>query len=45
MRLEALFALHEHCGIWRDTKDLDLMLGPSSVPEALKQLAAIGNCD
>jgi hypothetical protein len=36
------FALHEHCGIWRDTKDLDLMLEPSSVPEALKQLAAIG---
>ena len=40
--VEGAFALHEHCGIWRDTKDLDLMLEPSSVPQALKQLTAIG---
>jgi hypothetical protein len=36
------FALHEYCGIWRNTKDLDLILEPAFVPHALKQLNAVG---
>lgn len=36
------FALHEHTGIWRDTKDLDLFLPASDVPEALKALEGDG---
>ena len=32
------FALHEHTGIWRDTKDLDLFLPAAEVPHALKAL-------
>src|SRR5215468_1880036 len=32
------FALHEHTGIWRDTKDLDLFLPAAEVPNALKWL-------
>jgi hypothetical protein len=36
------FALHEHTGIWRDTKDLDLFLPASEVPEALKVLEGDG---
>ncbi|HLW51709.1 MAG TPA: nucleotidyltransferase [Candidatus Angelobacter sp.] len=32
------FALHEHTGIWRDTKDLDLFLPAGDVPDALKAL-------
>ncbi len=32
------FALHEHTGIWRDTKDLDLFLPSEQVPRALKLL-------
>jgi hypothetical protein len=32
------FALHEHTGIWRDTKDLDLFLPAQEVSRALKVL-------
>ncbi|HEX7288577.1 MAG TPA: nucleotidyltransferase [Candidatus Angelobacter sp.] len=32
------FALHEHTGIWRDTKDLDLFLTPPDVARALRAL-------
>src|SRR5262249_993610 len=32
------FALHQHTGIWRDTKDLDLFLPAAEVPNALKWL-------
>lgn len=34
------FALHQHTGIWRDTKDLDLFLIHEDVPRALELLAA-----
>lgn len=36
------FALHKHTGIWRTTKDLDLLLEPQAVPEALAQLRKAG---
>lgn len=36
------FALHEHTGIWRNTKDLDLFLQSSEVPKALKVLEKCG---
>lgn len=36
------FALHEHTGIWRDTKDLDLFMPAQEVGRALKLLAAEG---
>ncbi len=32
------FALHKHTGIWRTTKDLDIMLEARSVPKALARL-------
>jgi hypothetical protein len=32
------FALHEHTGIWRDTKDLDLFIPPHEVRRALRVL-------
>lgn len=32
------FALHEHTGIWRDTKDLDLFMPAQEVARALKLL-------
>jgi hypothetical protein len=32
------FALHEHTGIWRDTKDLDLFLCANDMPNALRCL-------
>jgi hypothetical protein len=32
------FALHEHTGIWRDTKDLDLFLCAHHMPSALRCL-------
>jgi hypothetical protein len=32
------FALHEHTGIWRDTKDLDLFLSANEAVRALKLL-------
>ena len=36
------FALHQHTGIWRDTKDLDLFLPQQDVPRALAALASAG---
>lgn len=36
------FALHEHTGIWRTTKDLDIMLEARSVPAALPCLEEHG---
>jgi hypothetical protein len=36
------FALHEHSGIWRDTKDLDVVLEVAGVPAALSQLQQFG---
>jgi hypothetical protein len=36
------FALHQHTGIWRDTKDLDLFLSQEDVPRALAALSAEG---
>lgn len=36
------FALHEHTGIWRDTKDLDIFLPPGQVPNALGLLKERG---
>jgi hypothetical protein len=36
------FALHEHTGIWRDTKDLDLFLAHEEVPSALAALSYAG---
>src|SRR5476651_1697947 len=36
------FALHQHTGIWRDTKDLDLFLTPENIPRALDALASEG---
>jgi len=32
------FAFHHHTGIWRATKDLDLVMVPSAVPEAFEIL-------
>ncbi len=32
------FALHEHTGIWRDTKDLDIFLPPDQVAPVLEML-------
>ena len=36
------FALHKHTGIWRNTKDLDVVLEAKSVPRALSCLRRIG---
>ena len=36
--MSGAFALHEHTGIWRDTKDLDLFLPTQEVAPALKLL-------
>lgn len=36
--ISGAFALHEHTGIWRDTKDLDLFLPANEVTRALKIL-------
>jgi hypothetical protein len=36
------FALHKHTGIWRNTKDLDVVLEAASVPRALSSLERIG---
>ena len=36
------FALHKHTGIWRTTKDLDLVLEASDVPAALRALQSAG---
>ncbi len=36
------FALQQHTGIWRNTKDLDLFLPPDVVPQALEHLKEQG---
>ena len=36
------FAFHHHTGIWRTTKDLDLVTPPESVPRAFEVLAQEG---
>ncbi len=36
------FALQQHTGIWRNTKDLDLFLPAQAVPEALQHLEEQG---
>lgn len=36
------FALQQHTGIWRNTKDLDLFLTPENVPDALETLKQAG---
>lgn len=36
------FAFHHHTGIWRSTKDLDLVLPPDAVPGAFKVLVEEG---
>jgi hypothetical protein len=36
------FALHKHTGIWRFTKDLDIVLEARSVPDALLRLRQMG---
>jgi hypothetical protein len=40
--ISGAFALHEHTGIWRDTKDLDFFLPAQEVPRALKLLEQEG---
>jgi hypothetical protein len=36
------FALGQHTGIWRNTKDLDLFLAPPDIPPALQKLKEAG---
>jgi hypothetical protein len=36
------FAIHKHTGIWRSTKDLDLLLVSSAIPDALEGLRRAG---
>lgn len=36
------FAVHSHTGIWRPTKDLDLLLTAGALPEALDRLKSRG---
>ena len=40
--ISGAFALHEHTGIWRDTKDLDLFLPAQEVAQALRLLKKDG---
>ncbi len=40
--ISGAFALQQHTGIWRNTKDLDLFLPASVVPEALRHLQEQG---
>src|SRR5262245_32410939 len=40
--ISGAFALHEHTGIWRDTKDLDLFLPAQEVARALELLKKDG---
>jgi Nucleotidyl transferase of unknown function (DUF2204) len=40
--ISGAFALHEHTGIWRDTKDLDLFLSASEAGRALRLLESDG---
>lgn len=36
------FALQQHTGIWRNTKDLDLFMAPGEVPKSLEELDKAG---
>ena len=40
--VSGLYALHQHTGIYRETKDLDVMLQPSDMVEAARVLKAAG---
>ncbi len=40
--ISGAFALHQHTGIWRDTKDMDLFIPPEAVPQALECLREEG---
>lgn len=40
--VSGLYALHQHTGIYRETKDLDVMLQPSDVEDAARVLKAAG---
>lgn len=40
--ISGAFALHQHTGIWRNTKDLDLVLEAEAVPAALEALEGCG---
>ena len=40
--VSGLYALHQHTGIYRETKDLDVMLQPSHMEEAARVLKAAG---
>src|SRR5688572_20881479 len=40
--VSGLFALHAHTGIYRETKDLDVLLQPSDVEAAAAALKAAG---
>lgn len=40
--ISGAFALQQHTGIWRDTKDLDLFLPADAVPQALEALRSDG---
>src|ERR1700758_1411909 len=40
--ISGAFALHEHTGIWRDTKDLDFFLPAEEVSHALRVLEKDG---
>jgi hypothetical protein len=40
--ISGAFALQQHTGIWRDTKDLDLFLPADAVPQALAALRSDG---
>jgi hypothetical protein len=40
--VSGLYALHQHTGIYRETKDLDVMLQPSHIEDAARVLKAAG---
>lgn len=40
--VSGLYALHQHTGIYRETKDLDVMIRPSEVEHAARALKAAG---
>jgi len=40
--VSGLYALHQHTGIYRETKDLDVMLEPGHVVEAARVLKKAG---
>ena len=40
--ISGAFALHEHTGIWRDTKDLDVFLAADQVSLIMQALNELG---